>query len=537
MGTRGYVGYRYKRKYYRQFIRWDAYPCDHGEGQRLANMVPREPSAFKDWVADRIHILENAKTNEIVDEYDHSNVIYPDDGVGADELGFDTTYDNDWTFPGNLIEWTYIFDLDNMTFTINGATHFRLDNMPPNLDFYEGDDIGIPKKYLRDTVDLWPVPNFDIEEQQCRYKALKPIVVPATEWSAPTWEELSVSQRFSIEIAHHWLHNTSDLFQHAYAPVIRSEVGKFGWDVLCASVPALPIFQEKDFKTLGLSPQTLSSGFHADRTRPPYCGRPPPERSEAEIDWSAEFNRRQELTLEAIRHPNKFLDNKSIKYFWVRGCLITFCVRLYEPIYVALEVEKMVKKMQLDGHTESVGVILSSQQELVVVAVDGSQVRHSPVLDIRATDGRPGRATDGRLLLTYLLSPPCTTSPLPWRAIQPLHPPDTHSSSIANLPPEILSAIVGSVDMNTYVSLCRVSKSFRAACVANPRIGEYTILHKIPGLETVFAARSTNNHAPQMIELRWKYVKADRYLKRGKWEIREVSPGDLDEMKREQTCE
>ncbi|KDN41900.1 hypothetical protein RSAG8_07117, partial [Rhizoctonia solani AG-8 WAC10335] len=59
MSTRGYFAYRYKRKYYRRYLSSDAYPLWHG--RRLAGTVPRNPCAFKDWVADRIMILENAK--------------------------------------------------------------------------------------------------------------------------------------------------------------------------------------------------------------------------------------------------------------------------------------------------------------------------------------------------------------------------------------------------------------------------------------------------------------------------------------------
>lgn len=117
---------------------------------------------------------------------------------------------------------------------------------------------------------------------------------------------------------------------------------------------------------------------------------------------------------------------KSLKsdYCWIRGCLITFYLRLDDPIYVAREVEQMVQKMRHDGHRypESVGIILSSQQELVVVTVDDLETRHSPVLDIRTTPRgeRPGRATDGRLLMTYLLSLTLTVSPLPRHSAPPV---------------------------------------------------------------------------------------------------------------------
>ncbi|CUA74371.1 Protein ABC1 homolog, mitochondrial [Rhizoctonia solani] len=96
MGTRGYFAYRYKRKYYRQFLIDDASPYALGHGALLADTVPRDPSAFKDWIADRIAMIENAKTYDTLEACD--GVVHPDDGVGADDLGFNVTYDLDWMF-------------------------------------------------------------------------------------------------------------------------------------------------------------------------------------------------------------------------------------------------------------------------------------------------------------------------------------------------------------------------------------------------------------------------------------------------------
>ncbi|CAE6487562.1 unnamed protein product [Rhizoctonia solani] len=524
MVTRGYVGYRYKRKYFRQFIYGDAYPYDYGHGLRLAQTVPRDPSDLKDWVANRIHMLENTKTTEIVDEDDYVDIVHPDEGEGADELGFGTTYDNGWTFPEQLIEWTYVFDLDNMVFTVNGLDHFRLDRMPPDLDYYYEDYVRIPLIYLRQTVDLWPMPDFDTEECQRKYEALQPIVVPTSEWGAPTWDQLSVSQQFSIEITHQWLVNTAEQRSRAYAPSVRDEIGKPCWDILCAATPGLAILQETDFETYNLSARTLSSGYNDGRTRPPYRGKP--ELSYKRPSTIEEMVQERADSIARFRNPRKWrAQNRNVvDYFWVRGCLVTFCVRLAEPIHVAHHVERLVQRMR---GSESVGFVLSSQLELVVVAVDGPRVRHSPVLDICAVDGRPGRATDGRLLLTHLLSPRWTSCPLPWRTQA------YHSPPISDMPPDVLRMIVEYADLGTYLALRQVSKSVHSICVANPRVGPYTVLHKLPEFETVFAARSTSDQV-KTIQLRWQPVGRDH----GEWELREVSSEDLDKLKEnEYYCE
>ncbi|CAE6520479.1 unnamed protein product [Rhizoctonia solani] len=506
MEEEGYFAYRYKRKYYRRSLEYDASPYDSGCGRRLANMVPRDPSALKDWVANRITMLENAKICETKGFFD--DVVHPNDGLGADDFGFNVFYEPDlwWRRSSERsISWTYTIDLDNLVFTINGIVHLRLDNMPPDLEDYTyqvDGDAPVPQEYLRPKVDLWPSPGFDIEERQQKYKALQPMIVPATEWGAPTWDELTVSQRFSIEITHHLLRETSPIFAYAYVPFIRGGIGRFCWNVLCASVPALPMSRviarkgEAQFRTLS-------------------CG-------STNSPWSLGAY----LKMHSLEFANPFKVSGG-DYCWIRGCLIAFCTHLDDPIYVAHEVEQMVHKMRSDGHSEAVGIILSSQQELVVVAVDGPTVRHSPVLDIRTTPcgERPGRATEGRLLLTYLLSPPVTVPPLPWRT-RPRQPLTVSRT----LPPEILRTIIGYLDIRTYLTMCQVSRSIRSVCVANPRIGDYTVLRRVQGFMSMFAVRSRNGKLKN-IKLQWD----DGQWKQ--WRAQEVSPEEFDKLKQEENTE
>ncbi|CAE6445443.1 unnamed protein product [Rhizoctonia solani] len=166
----GYFAYCCKQKYYRQFLPYDVNPSE--KGLQLADTIPRDCTGFKDWVADRITMFENAKIHNIDDT---RKVVQPEDGVGADDLGFNVTYDLAWKFADCYIEWTYVIDLDNVAFTI----HLRLDNMPPGLENYSyrkgGDLPGVPLEYLSVTVNVWPTPNFDpdLEERQ----ALQPTIV------------------------------------------------------------------------------------------------------------------------------------------------------------------------------------------------------------------------------------------------------------------------------------------------------------------------------------------------------------------------
>ncbi|CAE6448230.1 unnamed protein product, partial [Rhizoctonia solani] len=364
MGTKGYFAYRYKAKYYRQYLSCDAYP--YGHGQRIVDLVPRNPCAFKDWVIEKTKMLENAKTAD-------EEVVYPlEDCINADELGFEVIYDIEWMFVGGDIEWTYVIDLDHLAFTLNGTTHLKLDNMPPknpSLEDYFENEVRIPEVYLIARLNLWPTPKFNIEECQQKYEAMDPTVLPITEWGAPTWDELSISQRGSIKITHYLLRKTSHAVANAYLPTVQEKIGRFCWDFLCASVPAFPIFPGEDDARLLLPDNVISCGFTLSSNFRPY-----------------------KMCYETGK---KSFKNLRKDYCWIRGCLVTFCVQLGNPAYVAHEVEQMVQKMRLDGSTESVGIILSSQQELVAVALDGPRVRHTPVLDLSTThDGeRPGDAS------------------------------------------------------------------------------------------------------------------------------------------------
>ncbi|KAG8754360.1 hypothetical protein FRC11_006699, partial [Ceratobasidium sp. 423] len=177
MGTEGYFGYRYQGTYYRKYLTRGAYPS--GFGQRFADAIPRDPSALQSWIEDRIRMLENAMTT-------YEEDICPDGDIDEMDLGYELVDDTDWTLGSEDIEWVYVIDLDNRVFTINGTAHLRLDNMPPSdpgLDSYhDGDRLSIPSEYLSSTVDLWPAPQFHIEERQQAYDLLGATIVPESQW-------------------------------------------------------------------------------------------------------------------------------------------------------------------------------------------------------------------------------------------------------------------------------------------------------------------------------------------------------------------
>ncbi|KAG8707180.1 hypothetical protein FRC11_007623 [Ceratobasidium sp. 423] len=414
----------------------------------------------------RIKILENAKVigEEVVHPDLSEDVSSNDFDDGA--LGYELREDLDWTLAGNEVEYTYVIDLDNRVFTVNGITHLKLDDMPPSdpgLEGYFGDEdrVKIPPQHLSARVNFWPPPAFSVEDRQNQYELLNPIVTPAAEWGAWTWDGLSISQRFSIDLTHHLLSKTSGEMASAYIPSVREKIDQF-----C------------------LEDRTLSSG-HSRSVPYGLCYKTGTK------------------TFKNIER--RFPDD----YCWVRGCLVTFCVRLGESAYVVHEVEQMVQKMRREGHSECLGIILSSQQEMIAVAVDDGlestlRVRHTPVLDIRPNPDKPGQASDGLLLLVHLLSPPLSVPQPPWRS-----PCPSQSSLIwsrPGLPLELLQHIIRYVNTADYLSLCRVSKSVRSVCLKNPRFGDYTILYKLPKYELTYAARYMDEDKPLMLRLYWHEV-------------------------------
>jgi hypothetical protein len=417
----------------------------------------------------------------------------------SDASGFNICDDLDWTTPDGCTEWTYVIDLDNRVFTVNGVTHLRLDNMPPSdpgLEGYFEDRIKIPPEHRATVVDLWPIPDFDVNEAQQKYNSLEPIVISPAEWGAPTWESLSVAQNLSIELVGVLVGDHFREIAHAYRSDVQRRVGEFCWQVACAAAPSDPICPRGDWGPF-------------DRMR--YAKADPSfYRSIYSCEMVLYFG------YKGSREP----------YCWFRGCLITFCSRIDDSEHVMYEVTMMAENLQKNGRTSGVGIIISSWQ-VVAVAVNGPSpgVRHSPSLDFH--DGKGG-LSEGILLIIHLLSPALTPLKTPWHLL-----PSTKSySRRSTLPLEIMQQIVHFADFGTYLRLRFVSRSIRSICLAHPRVGHYTVLGREPRWDklNVFRVRSTRNTTIS-------YALATRIKSKGKqpnlcdvgWEMVEVSSDELNE--------
>lgn len=106
MGTRGYIVVKFQKKYYRVYNHNDSDPQNLGEAivSLIRKRKPKAIESYKNYIlglCDKYDIEEDISQHQI----DTSN------------------------------EWTYIIDLDAMTFTIKGATYeptYLLNSIPEN---------------------------------------------------------------------------------------------------------------------------------------------------------------------------------------------------------------------------------------------------------------------------------------------------------------------------------------------------------------------------------------------------------------------
>ncbi|EUC54779.1 CHD5 domain protein, putative [Rhizoctonia solani AG-3 Rhs1AP] len=369
MGTPGYSAYRYKGKYHREYLSHSAYPT--GYGSDILACIPRNPVALEKWIAK--------VTSELDEESDG-----------------DMCTDASWTLGDDDVQWIYVIDFDNRVFTVNGILHFKFDNLPrvqasslrPGFaEYLEGPEDSpepkIPEEHLT-SLTFWPQFTFDAEKDQQEYSALQPTVATLSEWNAPTWDTLSVSQHLSVSLIKTLVYDYSGELALCYYSCLWDKLGVFCWKVANAAATSHLLCPPVD-----TSPQTNT-----------ICV--------LDIDYPYKH---RISSLDLTTHCYLEYKGASRRFCWFRGCLVTFCPRLDDPAYMTHKVVQMIQKLRKNDRIQGVGVIMSGWH-VVAVTVNGSEVRHSPVLELH--DGKEPK--DGALLLMHLLSPTFTRSKAPWLA-------------------------------------------------------------------------------------------------------------------------
>ncbi|KAF8596865.1 hypothetical protein BDV93DRAFT_548152 [Ceratobasidium sp. AG-I] len=436
MNTRGLRGYRRKG------------------GQQFADLIPRNTEAREEWVSQTIKYLEGKP-----------NFRRRSGGI-------------EWLLPDeDITEWTYIIDLDDHAFTVNGLTHFDLDNMPPELSKYFDENDGetsndVPEQYLT-SVSRWPAPSFNAKQVRKVYYASQPTTTLLEEWGAPTWDTLSPPQHLSSFLI------KTIVSDHAYElsgrdmPSFEQGNNIVCWQIVYAAAPS----------HLQSPPIDAPFPYRVSKTTSP-------RQPSSLLPFQMASSR---ITKEHLQHV----------YRLFRHCLVTICSRLDKPLYVMHEVGLMAGQIRNRKPRSGVGIIVSSWQ-VIAVAVDGQTVRHSPALDIH--NGRKDLG-DGALLLMHLLNPILIAPPLPWMpnelnllydrtwwssATSPLLQLAKAHNSMAILPVDIIRMIIYYTDWHTHIFILPlVSRLVRLIALSHPRIGNHILLGH--DKDNIFRVRHMNS--------------------------------------------
>ncbi|KAG8723120.1 hypothetical protein FRC09_004632 [Ceratobasidium sp. 395] len=303
-----------------------------------------------------------------------------------------------------IIEWSYVVDLDNRAFTINGRMHFRLDNMPPgslNKYFWRAPDPhypgssciptfahppSTPIEYIA-TVSRWPPPDFDISQAHEDYNQLAPLLLSIEEWGAPTWTNLTTSQRLSESLVQVILRDNAEKLSNPDVVETRPDFGVCLWQLISAAAPSYlrcPPVPDPSVNDSAGKPLVLCISELEATSGRLSCVTP---------------------------HYDK-LDGGNLDHMfhWFRGCLVMFCPRIDDVEYVEYETVLMVNNIRNYGRSTGIGIIFSGRH-ILAVAVDDNIVRCSQPLFFH--DAKKN-IMDSFLLATHLLSPHLTTNKLPW---------------------------------------------------------------------------------------------------------------------------
>ncbi|CAE6379006.1 unnamed protein product [Rhizoctonia solani] len=427
MGACGFIAYRHKGRYYRVYME------DYSEPDEcmmdFISAIPRDTIKLEGcWIEKTRKALE--------DKHQWDQLFHVP--MRADGVQVFSVSDSSWILGSRNNRWVYVIDLDNRVFTVNGAVHFRLENLPDNLNDYlwREDRHDLPAHLLK-PIKIWPPPRFDTAQAQQTYDQLCPLVIPLSEWGAPTWDTLTVAQTLSASLVETLVDDYTDDLALNHFSSVWHKVGLFCWQVANAAAPC-----HLTCPALDATPSPTSLHVRASLIKFP-----------SSTDYKI----------------FRYMGGAGTlgRYCWFRGCLVTFCPRLDEPVYVMHQVGQMVQNLRKYGRTTEIGIVMSGWH-VVAVAVDGAKVRHSPVLDLH--DGK--KLNDGFLMLTHLLASAGTVSKAPWRNESSVRRPSIDWI----LPEEIIQQIVHFTDSETYSVLPFVSRCFRSICLGYPRVGDHILL-------------------------------------------------------------
>ncbi|KAL8766572.1 MAG: hypothetical protein Q9194_006235 [Teloschistes cf. exilis] len=136
MGTRGYKAWRFRKRYYVHYYRYDDYP--EGLGNDIAMPIPNNPQEYASWLEKQRNMVEvwEAIWNKLLAQASP-------DGEETTLAPFMVRHNPSCFVPLQDIHISrvYIIDLDREIFSVNNGAHFKLEQMP-HIDWMRALDVG-----------------------------------------------------------------------------------------------------------------------------------------------------------------------------------------------------------------------------------------------------------------------------------------------------------------------------------------------------------------------------------------------------------
>lgn len=136
MGTRGYKAWRFRKRYYVHYYRYDGYP--EGLGNDIVMAIPNNPQEYASWLEKQRNMVEawEAIWNKFLAQPSA-------DGEETTIAPFMVRHNPSYFIPLQdiYISHVYIIDLDREIFSVNNGAHFKLQQMP-HIDWMRALDVG-----------------------------------------------------------------------------------------------------------------------------------------------------------------------------------------------------------------------------------------------------------------------------------------------------------------------------------------------------------------------------------------------------------
>ncbi|KLO05610.1 hypothetical protein SCHPADRAFT_933537 [Schizopora paradoxa] len=439
MGHRGNWGYLYNGQYY---IIYNTRCLPETLGKWLVSSVPSEPDAFKVWLAETQLFLDQV-TDVDECENDVPNVLSRTHHAPSTSL--ESGAPNDHSF---------LYNLDDMVFTMDERIHFPLDNLPPYDEWitYIAEDGSATPCILPSTPDIY---RLVADERMAPVDELSPLECEDLELYEQAFPQMIDKSIWCNVATPRCLAEARKLAKITFTGFISAQYS------IISNISAL--FYELEFEDLAMELLTAAAPANSTFT--------------SDIKYVSKifcgcYSREGKYLLDPL--PKK--DRWAQDTFWFRGRLIVLVQSLLEEDLFKSKVGLVIRTAREKGLRKCTA-LLWSIHHVAVVEVEGQKVSHSEAIPVLAAFGKEEDALkrkfdEGVEFLMHYLSPIAV---------------DGGVFMKARLPMDVFLRIMDFTDQTTSVMLGRTSKALRYEWVRHPWIGPFLISGSASG-ENEFSA-------------------------------------------------